>query len=1034
MKEDVAIELENDDELQQEANIQKKTYKLIRPISKQEIQGIFGELVSLSDIFNDEKNPDESEKIINDFNLFLDSINKINKKTKYAEPIPESDMPSYDKLVSDFYNKMEKKVKDLKLPEGSFRKKTIDAFMRSIRYRLDGTYQYLMDKGITEPFKTYSVNTFLDYPTPRFKVGEKLEGRKKQNVYQWDVNRYEKYMPGKGFLEQYQIYEDYMINVQILYYKAKDAGKVDELAQKQFKKATYDALLMQKSNLEKLKTLKYEGDTAAIYPFSHSKMAFEGNWAGARHADPFIKDIDRKLKLLDNGWNAEDLPFIDSLLHVMGKLNAKGSGFKPGEQKEYQAIFNEFMNSHIDKHIDRRRLINMVRPLFKKYEDLSIEDSKTKLGTETKDVSQTKILEDTLRRKNVDIIHMNSDERERSNLINSLSDYLTDLNAQHRGSLKKHKDSDEIDLLKKKIIEVLKLLNTKRDVSIYEDERFKTLFKEVKELADAYIKAKRGEYERELEAKNRTLKTKKQAELNKRLEVEGKGLSKKELAKLQEKINGENLAYQRKLAEDQADKIKAWRPGTKMGKTRFESALNLFELGRNMETGIGSQKKLRDDMAQMEAQMSQEGYSVTNMEDFGFMVKRPYEVGLNCITNYYGTDPVFIREHCSRPGISGMYSVDEFKTIFKPIKVEGVTSDEFAAVAYAAVLNHDNISDDYVKMRWETKSPEIKKEDILNEARTMYTLDMAKQNGVPRAGMASKFLPWTLVPAKEKAKEAIEAYNKGDKTKLADILAVGIKEVNNECIRVSNLKRSQGLNFAYSSAMLKKMFDFAAKDPELDNMVQKKLGKETILEVQDSLRIKKFMDECYDAERKLQKAANEGIHLSKQEKTKCINAIVRFEFIATMHDKNRLEQVEDNEEIKEFRKPENYNDKMVNPDKYGLGPLDIPILESKLVFRESKPVYSVNKKLRTKAGMDSLNEYVKKATKGIDASHSEKDLIKDIKKCTDGIEKTAKTMRARALARIKAFDEQRAELEKKANQKKNNQKDDINKGKPKGLQ
>ena len=29
----------------------------------------------------------------------------------------------------------------------------------------------------------------------------------------------------------------------------------------------------------------------------------------------------------------------------------------------------------------------MVRPLFKKYEDLSIEVSKTKLGTETKDVS-----------------------------------------------------------------------------------------------------------------------------------------------------------------------------------------------------------------------------------------------------------------------------------------------------------------------------------------------------------------------------------------------------------------------------------------------------------------------------------------------------------------------------------------------------------------------------------------------------------------------------------------------------------------------
>ena len=32
------------------------------------------------------------------------------------------------------------------------------------------------------------------------------------------------------------------------------------------------------------------------------------------------------------------------------------------------------------------------------------------------------------------------------------------------------------------------------------------------------------------------------------------------------------------------------------------------------------------------------------------------------------------------------------------------------------------------------------KEDILNEARTMYTLDMAKQNGVPRAGLAEPLL------------------------------------------------------------------------------------------------------------------------------------------------------------------------------------------------------------------------------------------------------------------------------------------------------
>ena len=986
-------------------NENNNTLKVMRPMTKGELAGFIGAASGATDLFGDE-GKDIENAIANFYAYFTDP-------KSYGNELTEAEYADVDKKMVNLYNLMVSKANLIDAPEDSSRKKAINALLNHIKFRLDGTCQYLKDKGIEEPFLSISNDTFLNFPLPYFNKGN---GQR-----EFDGDRYENFMKDKGFLEQYYITEEYVINHQIPYYKDKEAGKVDELKQKQFKKATRDYFVKQKENQEKLQKIKYEGEAKLISPFDKSEIGLRDNWSGVRHADIIIEDCDRKIKLLDNGWSAEDLPFINSVIKVYNSIE-KDATIDKALKERYKGEFNAFLNEPIDRHIDRRRVINNLRYMYKTYEERHPDEKK----------AQTKILETTIRNESVEIIHLNPVENDRTFFINSLNNFYKGLEAQHRGSLIKHTDTDEMDVFKKKVLELVIQLGKKRNKSIYDDPKFEQLCKDVVRLGNAYIAAKQEEAKQKIEAKREELLAKKKAELYEKykLDPEFDG-------NLPVELRRELRKYEETLKENADNALAAWKPSTKMGRTRFNSAMDIVNLAKGMEDAYTKHKNSRKELPEIADTMRKDGFTVTDMDNLELMTRRPYERGLNCIINYYGSNPMFITDHCSTDGNKKMYTKEEFKEILKPVDVKGVTNEEFAAIAYAAVLNPENIELEGIKNRWKVKSKEITKEDLLHHGRTMYTLDLGRQNGEPRANMVEHFFPWTLVPAKEKAKSAIEAYNKGDKKLLADVLAVGIKETAFECEVATYTSRNEGSNFAYSASMLEKMIKIADKDPDLKQMVDAKFTKAEKLAIQDTLRFKGFLDDCYDAEYKLQKAAYEGVSLSKKEKQDCINKIIKYEYLSTRRDQLRAQDIENNDKIKEFRNPENYNYKLMHLDELELDVDDLSTMDDVLIFKASKPIYEVGRKLRTKEGLDELNETVKKFSKGLDPDSPEQDLLRNIKKCADSIHKAPILIKQREQKRAEEFDRQRAEYERQAQQKNaNNKKGNIVNNKennPKGL-
>ena len=95
-----------------------------------------------------------------------------------------------------------------------------------------------------------------------------------------------------------------------------------------------------------------------------------------------------------------------------------------------------------------------------------------------------------------------------------------------------------------------------------------------------------------------------------------------------------------------------------------------------------------------------------------------------------------------------------------------------------------------------------------------------------------------------------------------------------------------------------------------------------------------------------------------------------------------------------------------------------------LSSKASKPIYEVGRKLRTKEGLDELNETVKKFSKGLDPDSPEQDLLRNIKKCADSIHKAPILIKQREQKRAEEFDRQRAEYERQAQQKNANNKND----------
>ena len=170
----------------------------------------------------------------------------------------------------------------------------------------------------------------------------------------------------------------------------------------------------------------------------------------------------------------------------------------------------------------------------------------------------------------------------------------------------------------------------------------------------------------------------------------------------------------------------------------------------------------------------------------------------------------------------------------------------------------------------------------------------------PRAHTGNSTIPNLIQPARQKTKEAFEAYAKGDKTKMAGLIASAVKQAAFEHCRMSVSEGSKTLGdksdagMALQTAKLSELID---KDPELADIARKqfKMKDEDLKLVQGMGEYKKLDDARTAAQEKLTLAEMRGEKLSEQEKQDCIKDIVKAD-LATQIIVNQQAILSKNEE------------------------------------------------------------------------------------------------------------------------------------------
>lgn len=952
---------------------------------KEDVQGFtVSSLAAMADIFGE--HAPEIDK------LCLDALQKLSELPP-ANPKNTMDADSlltYGEALKKVVVAVEKYTKEM--PEDSMRRRASELWLKNLKMFTNGDHEFVKKVGVDGNFEHCSQMTFVNFPSA--KVVKERNAQNKPVSYEINLNKYEEFMRKHKFIDQLEDVQKYVSEIQLPFIKAKAQGKISLKDEKDYKKFTYDHLKRQKAFFEEINSIQYEGDAWDFAPFTGRKEALTMDWAGVRYGKARLDKINRDIKALELGWSPEDLPLLETVHEMMKNLEVSKvqNQLRPDKYDQLKARYEEILNAHIDNKADRKNLIKKIKPIYEAHKKTSPNDG-----------SGYRANFDKLKDNEVSICIVDPDERDRVEMINLLTECYEGLSAQHSVRLTSHTDTDEMRVLKEKTLEVINELKNNRDKAFIlndggEAHDHKKLFEDVAALAKAYNAAKIREYKDEMTEKNEATKTAKEADM--RVKLAAKGLNERDIA-----FAVSNM--KRDENEKLSAKLTSWTPGTGMGKKRYEAAANLATYCENMAKKIGSIRTNRERGADVCRQEMEAGRIVTSNEEYYYYAMQPYDRGVDQILNYYGTNPQFIIEHCKLPGDNDakMYTKEEFDRMLPPVDIKGVSSNDFAVVAFSVAYDPHAINEDRYRAKHPFHENYITYEDWYASSRTMFTLDMAMPK--PRGNMARDFLEYTVVPAKDKAKEAFEAYKGGDNTKLVDILSKGIKEMNKEILAISKISYPDDGNFAYSVGMLKKTIDFAKKDKNLYRAIEQKLGKDTMDFVDDNLRLKNYMDLAYQAELKLNIAARDKKPLSEDERKACINSIVRQHFITATYNKLREENLEDNPQTKLIER-EGEND-LANLMNNGL---DASEVATKIDVRKNvlrTPLVQFTSRLRTKDGVNKLNEQVGKLSSKLKANVSEKEIIKNLAKFRKELENKHATDRKKELDRRKVAERKAAE-------------------------
>ena len=836
-------------------------------------------------------------------------------KVKF-EQLSDKDYENLSSGIQSLYDTMVKSTKEDPAPEDSYRKKVLHAIIDYFEMLKNGDIQILQEAGEFNALSNYISQFGVDMPCPLF--AERNEQGTVISEY-YDNDKFE-LMMAKSKLADVLIEKiNFAKNVQAPYYRAKKAGNIYPDDERKFKKETYDHLVRERSYLNVVRSLKMD-DMKDMTPFysNTAKQSLEMDWKGDRFGIPESEKINSQIAALEHGLSPEDMPVIYDIREVKKKIQSSKSLSKETKTK-LTRLCNKFENTIVTTAEERKKLYDEVEPVYKALKKIDPEESQQIINNYK-----------TARKSDVDMVSVNPDERLRQELVKEMEEFIKGLSAQHRGSVFNHSDTPEMKKLKDKAKETLSILKERRGENIL-DEEVQQHYKDLDTLSKAYANKKRDEAIED---------------------IKSKGYDK----------------------EKEKQLIRDWKPDTRMGRTRLNTAKAMIVKCESRAKQIHTIKKERQELGTTIDDVRKAGFKVVHATDFLNQVDKPYKAGIAQIINNYGMDPAFVPEFCGPK--DKQYKPEEFKTKVNPIYVANVTNENFALVAYAAAYNPDNLNIDFLSQRNPVK--QTTNLDTYYQTRTMFTADMALLK--PRTAMYESFYDGCIEPARHKAKEAFEAYNKGDKSKIIELLATGLKELQNEVINESGI--STDGNFAFDTGMMAKMVDFAKTDKDLHAGVVEKLGPELREAINDTMRLKYYMDECIDAQKKLEDARDKREPLSVEEKKECIEKVSRFTFVSAFYATKLSEMIDNNQELTEFRTSPEYLQYCKNEkdDKNQvMTNQDVTNTEYKFSRAGTKVIPELNKNLRTEKGLGKFNDIVKKIASSIDPNLSEEKILKNLK-------------------------------------------------------
>ena len=336
--------------------------------------------------------------------------------------------------------------------------------------------------------------------------------------------------------------------------------------------------------------------------------------------------------------------------------------------------------------------------------------------------------------------------------------------------------------------------------------------------------------------------------------------------------------------------------------TNIREGLRAQQFDRNSAAMEAEIKDAADRKLKKEQEAEKEAYFEAHRRQQDEMEKE-YEDRDLCLDNMdriYGIRPSAKDKFLQDDKWATKEEFDQLKNYNNELKMHDVKKtgerfddDDFATLAYwnchsdkyldASIPHRHNYDP---KRRSSLEQAGLSKEEVdiimRREGMMTSTTDIFNDSGALRGKDGTMSIKPAIQPAREDTKDAFLAYQGGDKTPLARMMAEAVRSVSRTTKIIEN---SEGQKFKYQPAceleMCGRLGQLLEKDPDLERIAREKYGMkdEDLKAAKGMAEYKRLTDARRDAKKRLTSAEAQGKKLSPEEKQRCVKDIVKADIM-----------------------------------------------------------------------------------------------------------------------------------------------------------